>query len=72
MFLKSFCEQCPARSWEEHGTLDTPVEYCCEVAHVLARSLGLIKSGEKGWEIRDYRERIKEFVNRDFNRRQDG
>lgn len=65
-FLKSFCEQCPARSWEEHGTLDTPVEYCCEVTHALARSLGLLKSEEKGWEIRDYRERIKEFVNSDF------
>jgi radical SAM protein with 4Fe4S-binding SPASM domain len=64
-FLKGFCEQCPARSWEEHGTLDTPVEYCCEVAHALARSLGLLKNEEKGWEIRDYRARIKEFVNND-------
>ena len=62
-FLKGFCEQCPARSWEEHGTLDTPVEYCCEVAHALARSLGLLKNEEKGWEVSDYRARIKEFVN---------
>ena len=65
-FLKSFCEQCPARSWEEYGTLDTPVEYCCEVTHALAKSLGLLKSEEKGWEVRDYRRRIKEFVNSDF------
>ncbi|UCG43233.1 MAG: radical SAM protein, partial [candidate division WOR-3 bacterium] len=26
-FLKSLCGQCPAKSWTEHGTLDTPVEY---------------------------------------------
>ncbi|KKK48038.1 hypothetical protein LCGC14_3149150, partial [marine sediment metagenome] len=26
-FLKSFCEQCPAWSWMEHGVLDEPVEY---------------------------------------------
>ncbi|NMB79293.1 MAG: radical SAM protein, partial [Methanomicrobiales archaeon] len=24
-FLKGLCEQCPAKSWMEHGTLDTPV-----------------------------------------------
>ena len=32
------CEQCPAKSWSEHGTLDTPVEYHCEMAHAQARS----------------------------------
>ncbi|MBN1939965.1 MAG: radical SAM protein, partial [Candidatus Aminicenantes bacterium] len=32
-FLKGLCEQCPAKAWTEHGTLDTPVEYLCEVAH---------------------------------------
>jgi MoaA/NifB/PqqE/SkfB family radical SAM enzyme len=25
-FLKGLCEQCPGKSWAEHGTLDTPVE----------------------------------------------
>ena len=38
-FLRGLCEQCPAKSWMEHGTLDTPVEYYCEVAHALARHL---------------------------------
>ncbi len=26
-FLKGLCEQCPAKSWAEYGTQDTPVEY---------------------------------------------
>jgi radical SAM protein with 4Fe4S-binding SPASM domain len=47
--LHGFCEQCPARSWSEHGTLDTPVEYLCEVAHAQARYLGWLSAGEKGW-----------------------
>jgi MoaA/NifB/PqqE/SkfB family radical SAM enzyme len=50
-FIKGLCEQCPAKSWEEHGTLDTPVEYLCEVAHAQARYLGLLFEGEKSWEI---------------------
>ena len=50
-FLKSFCEQCPAWSWMEHGTLDTPVEYLCEIAHAEAVWLGLLKKGEKAWEV---------------------
>jgi len=25
--LHGFCEQCPAKSWIEHGVLDQPVEY---------------------------------------------
>ncbi len=40
--LKGLCEQCPAKSWAEHGNLDTPVEYLCEVAHAQARYLGLL------------------------------
>ena len=48
--LRGLCEQCPARSWSEHGTLDTPVEYLCEVAHAQARDLGILKDGEMGWE----------------------
>lgn len=57
-FLKGLCEQCPAKSWAEHGTLDTPVEYLCAVAHAQARWLGWLKDGEKAWEVRDWRKRI--------------
>lgn len=61
-FLKGLCEQCPAKSWMEHGTLDTPVEYLCEIAHTQARFLGLIRDGERAWEIEDWRKRIKDFA----------
>jgi radical SAM protein with 4Fe4S-binding SPASM domain len=57
-FLKGLCEECPAKSWSEHGTLDTPVEYLCEIAHVQALDLGLLTENERGWEITDWRERI--------------
>lgn len=57
-FLKGLCEQCPAKSWAEHGTLDTPVEYLCEVAHVQARDLGLLREGESAWEVEEWRERL--------------
>jgi len=58
-FLKGLCEQCPAKSWMEHGALDTPVEYLCRVAHAQARYLGLIEDGERAWEVEDWRERIE-------------
>jgi radical SAM protein with 4Fe4S-binding SPASM domain len=61
-FLKGLCEQCPAKSWMEHGSLDTPIEYHCQIAHLQARFLGLIKDDEKAWEVEDWRGRIKEFV----------
>jgi MoaA/NifB/PqqE/SkfB family radical SAM enzyme len=60
-FLKGLCEQCPGKSWIEHGTLDTPVEYLCEIAHAEARQLGLLEEKEKGWEVKDWRERIRNF-----------
>jgi radical SAM protein with 4Fe4S-binding SPASM domain len=60
-FLKGLCEQCPAKSWAEHGTLDTPVEYLCRVAHAQARDLGLIRDGERGWEVKEWKERIKQI-----------
>jgi radical SAM protein with 4Fe4S-binding SPASM domain len=63
-FLKGLCEQCPAKSWVEHGTLDTPVEYLCEVAHVQARFLGLLKDDEMAWEVEDWRGRIRKFTRR--------
>jgi sulfatase maturation enzyme AslB (radical SAM superfamily) len=58
-FLKGLCEQCPAKSWMEHGTLDTPVEYLCEIAHAQARYLGLLEEGENAWDVRDWKERIR-------------
>jgi len=57
-FLKSLCDQCPAQSWMEHGTLDTPVQYYCDVAHAQARWLGLLAAGENAWDVRDWRERV--------------
>ena len=47
--IKGLCEQCPAKSWAEHGTLDTPVEYLCQVAHAQARYLGWLEEGENAW-----------------------
>jgi MoaA/NifB/PqqE/SkfB family radical SAM enzyme len=58
-FLKGLCEQCPAKSWAEHGTLDTPVEYLCEVAHAQGMFLGWLKDGEKAWEVNNWKERAK-------------
>jgi MoaA/NifB/PqqE/SkfB family radical SAM enzyme len=63
-FLKGLCDQCPAKSWEEHGTLDTPVDYLCEVAHAQARYLGLVNEGENAWELPEvtWRARLKAFT----------
>jgi radical SAM protein with 4Fe4S-binding SPASM domain len=58
-FLRGLCSQCPARSWMENGTLDTPVEYLCQVAHEKARRLGLLDDNEKAWEVRQWRKRIR-------------
>jgi radical SAM protein with 4Fe4S-binding SPASM domain len=58
-FLKGLCEQCPGKSWTEHGTLDTPVDYSCEIAHTEARVLGLLRQDEKAWEVMDWKERIR-------------
>ena len=60
-FLKGLCEQCPAKSWMESGTLDTPVEYLCDVAHAQARYLGLVGEHEKAWEVTDGLERVERF-----------
>ncbi|MBL7131039.1 MAG: radical SAM protein [Candidatus Omnitrophica bacterium] len=57
-FLRGLCEQCPAKSWEEHGTLDTPVEYLCDIAHAQARYLKLIDDNEKAWEVENWKLRI--------------
>lgn len=57
-FLHGLCDQCPAQSWMEHGTLDTPVEYWCQIAHAQAVYLGLLHAGEKAWQVEDWKERI--------------
>ena len=57
-FLHGLCEQCPAWSWMEHGTLDAPVEYLCEIAHAQACELGLVAGGERAWEVASWRERL--------------
>jgi radical SAM protein with 4Fe4S-binding SPASM domain len=51
--LRGLCEQCPAKSWAEHGTLDTPVEDLCELAHAEAYHLGWLSNSERGWQRRD-------------------
>jgi radical SAM protein with 4Fe4S-binding SPASM domain len=56
-FLKALCEQCPAKAWTETGTLDTPVEYLCEVTHAQARFLGWLGQSERAWEVVDWQER---------------
>jgi len=58
-FLRGLCAQCPAKSWAEHGTLDTPVEYFCGIAHAQAIAAGLLGPGEKAWDVRDGAERAK-------------
>jgi len=63
-FLKAICEQCPAKSWMEHGLLDRPVEYLCEVAHEKARFLGMLDKGEKAWEVNG-KERVEKFLAKD-------
>ena len=58
-FLKGLCEQCPANSWAEHGTLDTPDEYFCGIAHAQAVAAGLLEPGEKTWTVADGAARTK-------------
>jgi len=61
-FLKSICISCPAHSWQQHGNLDTPVEYFCQAAHTHARYFGILKKGEMAWEVKDWKQRIDRFV----------
>jgi radical SAM protein with 4Fe4S-binding SPASM domain len=61
-FLKGFCEQCPAKSWAEYGTLDAPVDYLCEMAHAQAIYLGWLRENESGWGVRAWRERVKKTI----------
>jgi len=61
-FLKDLCSQCPAKSYIEHGVLDTPVEYFCDIAHAHARYLGLLKKDEKAWEVADWENKLKRLL----------
>ncbi len=63
-FLHGFCDQCPAKSWTEHGTLDTPVQHLCDVAHAQARDLGLLTESERGWEVEAWQERMDAWKER--------
>ena len=58
-FLRDLCEQCPARSWMEHGTLDAPVDYLCDFAHTQARHMRLLRENECAWTVRNWKVRIK-------------
>ncbi len=58
-FLRNLCQQCPAKSWMEHGTLETPVDYLCAVTHSQAVKLGWLYAGEKAWEVVEWRERAR-------------
>lgn len=60
-FLHGLCEQCAAKSWSEHGTLDTPVEYHCAVAHTQARFVGWLSEREHSWEVAQWRRRIRDM-----------
>lgn len=64
-FIKGLCEQCPGKSWTEHGSLDTPVEYYCDVAHAFARYLGLLSVGEQAWRVRDGNDRVKKIISKE-------
>lgn len=61
-FLSWMCEQCPAKSWLEHGTLDAPVDYWCDLARAQAEHLGLIEKGEKPWDVKDSEKRLGKFI----------
>lgn len=57
-FLKGLCAQCPAKAWAEYGTLDTPVEYFCRMAHAEARFMGWLAENEEAWAVNNWQERV--------------
>jgi MoaA/NifB/PqqE/SkfB family radical SAM enzyme len=68
-FIHALCDQCPAKSWTENGTLDRPVEYFCTAAHVQARAWGLIQPEEKAWNVADWKDRVEKWRLRNALRR---
>jgi radical SAM protein with 4Fe4S-binding SPASM domain len=61
-YIRPLCEQCPAKSWIENETLDTPIEYLCRIAHVRASASGFVRPGEKAWNIANWEERIERLT----------
>lgn len=62
-FLRGLlCDQCPAKSWMENGTLDSPVEYLCKIAHCKARLIGILNHGESAWNIKNGKRRMVRFI----------
>ncbi len=57
-FLRSFCHACPANNLAETGSLDEPADYFCRLTHASAEFIGVLKPGEKAWEVAQWRERI--------------
>jgi len=60
-FLHSLCEQCPAVSWMENRSLDSWPKHFCDFTQAQARFIGLLKEGEKSWEVTDWQERINKL-----------
>lgn len=63
-FLKSLCEQCPAKAWIENGKIDRPAAYYCQASHAQAEYLGLLAHGERAWLVTDWKERVKRLVDK--------
>ncbi len=61
-FLRGFCDSCAATSWSEFGDLYKISEYICEIAHLEAKHLGLVKEEENAWDIHNWKERLENFV----------
>jgi radical SAM protein with 4Fe4S-binding SPASM domain len=55
-FLRNLCEQCPAKAWAETGTLDTPVQYLCDVT---IRKINIISSVRGIGELLRFYKQIK-------------
>lgn len=49
--LRRVCRPCPASAYTESGSLDVPPAYYCDVSHEVARLLGFLRNGEKGWQV---------------------
>ena len=48
--------------WMEHGTLDSPVEYLCDVGQAKARYLRRTGESEKAWEVTAVQEQVERFA----------
>jgi len=71
-FLKPACGQCPGKSWMENGDLRSPAQYFCGKAHAQAVYFGLLREGEKSWEVKDWRARVKKFLKGEMNETDSG